>query len=537
MYHLQQHVFETIPGMPVAYWISSDFQNLFKNGDKITEFVSSRDGLTTGKNDLFIKYFWEINYDNIGFSCSNAEEFWDTGKKYAPLLKGGQYRKWYGNNWFVITYDKAGYNTLSNCGNKLPSRESYFLPYISWNRISTRMAFRYAEKGYLFESASLVAFSQNEEDMMYALAFANSILADKEMKMINPTTNMLSGYVDELRLPNQDIKSNCVKLARECLDLSRNDWNSFETSWDFIRHPLVPENKGEYRIENLFSNWNDYCQQNYKKLKKDEEEINQLFVSASSLEKEIEIEVNDEDVSVRLADRTREIKSLISYAVGCMFGRYSLDDTGIVYAGGNWDENKYKSFSVDGDNIIPICDDDYFDDDIVERFIQFVRIVYGEENLEENLGFISEAIGGKGTSRECIRKYFLTDFYADHLKIYQKRPIYWQFDSGKKNGFKCLIYMHRYQPDTIARIRTDYVHEQQARYRTAIEEIANRIENVSGSDKVKLTKKLNTLKEQNDEIHVYEEKIHHLADQMIRINLDDGVKKNYEIFKDVLAKI
>lgn len=163
--------------------------------------------------------------------------------------------------------------------------------------------------------------------------------------------------------------------------------------------------------------------------------------------------------------------------------------------------------------------------------------MYGEENLEENLGFISEAIGGKGTSRECIRKYFLTDFYADHLKIYQKRPIYWQFDSGKKNGFKCLIYMHRYQPDTIARIRTDYVHEQQARYRTAIEEIANRIENVSGSDKVKLTKKLNTLKEQNDEIHVYEEKIHHLADQMIRINLDDGVKKNYEIFKDVLAKI
>ena len=220
-----------------------------------------------------------------------------------------------------------------------------------------------------------------------------------------------------------------------------------------------------------------------------------------------------------------------------MFGRYSLDVPGLAYAGGNWDASKYKTFEADSDAIIPICDDEYFDDDIVGRFVKFVEVVYGKDTLEDNLKFIAEALGGSGTSREVIRNYFINDFYADHVKIYQKRPIYWLFDSGKKNGFKCLIYMHRYQSDTIARIRTDYVHEQQARYRTAIEEIEKRIETASQSDKIKLTKKLNTIKAQDEEIHAYEEKIHHLADQMISIDLDDGVKHNYALFQDVLAKI
>ncbi len=283
--------------------------------------------------------------------------------------------------------------------------------------------------------------------------------------------------------------------------------------------------------------WKRECDLRFDRLKKNEEELNRIFINIYGLQDELTPEVEDKDVTVRLADLQRDIRSFISFAVGCMVGRYSLDFLGIVYAGGNWDTSKYVTFQADSDAIIPICNDEYFEDDIVGRFVKFVEVVYGKETLEENLQFIADALGGKGSSREVIRNYFINDFYADHVKIYQKRPIYWLFDSGKKNGFKCLIYMHRYQPDTIARIRTDYVHEQQARYRTAIEEITNRIESASGSDKVKLTKKLNTLKSQNDEIHVYEEKIHHLADQMISIDLDDGVKKNYEIFKDVLAKI
>ena len=262
-----------------------------------------------------------------------------------------------------------------------------------------------------------------------------------------------------------------------------------------------------------------------------------IFIDIYCLQEELTPEVDDKDVTVRKADLQRDIKSLLSYAIGCMFGRYSLDTEGLVYAGGEWDASKYQKFPADEDNIIPICDDEYFEDDIVGRLIEFVKVVYGEGSLEENLQFIADALGGKGSSREVIRNYFRNDFFKDHCKIYQKRPIYWLFDSGKKGGFKALIYMHRYQPDTIARMRTDYVHEQQARYRTAIEGYEQRAAAASGAERVSLNKKLKTLREQSEELHGYEEKIHHLADQMISIDLDDGVKHNYAIFQDVLAKI
>lgn len=290
-------------------------------------------------------------------------------------------------------------------------------------------------------------------------------------------------------------------------------------------------------IADKYKEWEAECNDRFNTLKANEEELNRIFIDIYGLQDELTPDVAEKDVTVRKADLTREIKSLISYAVGCMFGRYSLDVDGIAYAGGEWDESKYITFPADKDNVLPICDDEYFEDDIVGKFVKFVETVYGKDTLEENLKFIADALGGNGSPRDVIRSYFLNDFYADHLKTYQKRPIYWQFDSGKKNGFKCLIYMHRYQPDTIARIRTDYVHEQQARYRTAIADLEQRIQVVSTSERVKLTKLLQKLKDQETEIRLFEEKVHHLADQMIRIDLDDGVKHNYEIFKDVLTKI
>jgi hypothetical protein len=290
-------------------------------------------------------------------------------------------------------------------------------------------------------------------------------------------------------------------------------------------------------ISDKYKEWEQECEARFQKLKANEEELNRIFIDIYGLQEELTPEVEDKDVTVRRADLQREIKSLISYAVGCFFGRYSLDVSGIAYAGGEWDSSKYKTIIPDKDGIIPICDDEYFTDDMTGLFVDFVKTVYGEDTLEENLKFIADALGGKGTSREVIRNYFLNGFYADHCKIYQKRPIYWLFDSGKKNGFKCLIYIHRYQRDTIARIRTDYVHEQQSRYRTEIEALENRIDSAASSERVKLNKRLTALKAQAEEIHAYEEKIHHLADSMIEIDLDDGVKHNYEIFKDVLAKI
>lgn len=255
------------------------------------------------------------------------------------------------------------------------------------------------------------------------------------------------------------------------------------------------------------------------------------------MQDELTPEVEDKDVTVRKADLQREIKSLISYAVGCMFGRYSLDVKGLAYAGGEWDESKYTTFIPDADNVLPILDNEYFEDDIVKRFTDFIKVVYGAETLEENLKFIADALGGKGTAHEVIRNYFLNGFYADHCKIYQKRPIYWLFDSGKKNGFKALMYIHRYKPDTVAIVRTDYVHETQERYNNQLQDIQERMLTASNADKRKLEKLETKFKDQLLELKTYEEKIHHIADMMIPLDPDDGVKVNYEKLQDVLAKI
>lgn len=302
----------------------------------------------------------------------------------------------------------------------------------------------------------------------------------------------------------------------------------------------------------------------FEQLRANEEELNRIFAKIYNMEGEVPIEVEDKYVSVaRIFDtadeipesykgnkyvRTKrdEITSLISYAVGCMFGRYSLDVDGLVLAdqGATVDDYLAKmpdpdhvTFMPDADNVLPITDDEYFDDDIVRYFIDFVRTVYGEEALEQNLAFIAEALGGKGTSREVIRTYFLKDFFKDHCQTYKKRPIYWMFDSGKKNGFKCLVYMHRYQPDLLARIRTDYVHEQQERYRAQIGYANDALVNAERGERVRLDKRVKKLNDQLKESIAYEEKLHHLADQMIKIDLDDGVKVNYAKFQDVLAKI
>lgn len=308
-------------------------------------------------------------------------------------------------------------------------------------------------------------------------------------------------------------------------------------------------------ISDKFTAWQAECEARFQQLKANEEELNRIFIDIYGLQDELTPEVADKDVTVHRIFNTKddvpesmkgsnyvrtlrdEIVSLLSYAVGCLFGRYSLDVEGLAYAGGEWDASKYQTIIPDADNILPICDDDYFEDDLTGKFVDFVRVVYGEDTLEENLKFIADALGGKGTSREVIRAYFLNDFFKDHCKTYQKRPIYWLFDSGKKNGFKALIYLHRYQRDLLARMRTDYVHEQQERYRTQLSHLADSLEHASGADRVRLTKQQKKLQEQSLELQAYEEKIHHLADQNIEIDLDDGVKYNYALFGDVLAKI
>lgn len=540
LYKSSQENFSKIPGSPIAYWSSNKLINDFKDGVCLKEICDTRKGLATSDNNRFLRLWYEVCYNKIGIGVKSNEDTFFNGKKWFPLNKGGAFRRWYGNRDYVINWENNG-NEIRNFKDdkgKLLSRpqntQYNFLQALTWTKItSSTFSARFCEGGFLFDDAAAICHHKDKELLKRILGFLNSSCCQVALKVLNPTLNIQIGDIGNL--PILAVKGkNVEKIVDQCIDYCKFDWDVFETSWNFQKHPLICQ---KTTMARAFDDWQSECESRFNQLKSNEEELNRIFIDIYGLQNELTPEEEDKDVTVRKADLGRDIRSFISYAVGCMFGRYSLDVDGLAYAGGDWDESKYKTFIPDKDNIIPITDDEYFTDDIVGRFVEFVKVVYGAETLEENLKFIADALGGKGTPREVIRNYFLNDFYKDHCKTYQKRPIYWLFDSGKKNGFKCLIYMHRYQPDTIARIRTDYVHEQQSRYRTAIEETDKRLQSAEGSNKVKLSKQLKKLRDQDEELHAYEEKIHHLADQMISIDLDDGVKHNYAIFQDVLAKI
>lgn len=535
-YEQSTNNFSKIPGSPVAYWVSENFISAYRH-KSISDYGFARSGLQTGNNDLFLKFWQEVDVNNIAFGMHDKNEYLASQRKWTPQIKGGDFRKWYGNFDYVVNWknDGADIRKCNGCRlNAMGNTELFFRSGVTWSHTTSSIyGARYLPYGHLFNVEAPTLFLDDKKKEMYFLAFLDSCVAQLYLNAINATMHYLVGNISALPIIYQENET-IDSLAKTNVSLSRTDWDSFENSWDFQHHPLL---RKVPTIAEAFDQWQTECADRFNQLKANEEELNSIFIDIYGLQDELTPEVADKDVTVRKADLGRDIRSFISYAVGCMFGRYSLDVDGLAYAGGEWDNSKYASFAADKDNIIPICDDEYFEDDIVGLFVKFVKTVYGADTLDENLKFIADALGGKGQPKDVIRNYFLNDFYSDHCKIYQKRPIYWLFDSGKKNGFKALIYMHRYQPDTIARIRTDYVHEQQARYRTAIADLEQRIADASTGERVKLNKKLTTLQAQDTEIRTYEEKIHHLADQMISIDLDDGVKKNYAIFQDVLAKI
>ena len=540
--------YRDIPGSPIAYWISSKTRDSFLSEESIGTVAPPKQGLATADNERFLRLWHEVNIQKIGFGISSCDEAATSGKKFFPYNKGGAFRRWYGNRDYVVNWENDGYEikNFKDDKGKVRSRpqnlQYYFKPAITWSDVTSgSFSGRYAEQGFMFDIKGSSGFP-DKELLPYVLGLLNSKVAQAFIKILNPTMTTQVGDMTRIPVIKADVDE-ITLLSKECIDEAKADWDSFETSWDFKVHPLIRcGGKQNSYIKDAFESWALECEKRFRNIKENEEKLNQKFIEKYSLTGEISPEVNEKYITVSKADLERDIRSFISYAVGCMFGRYSLDVDGLVYAGGDWDASKYASFAADKDNIIPICDDEYFEDDIVGLFVEFVKAVYGEETLDENLKFIADALGGKGQPKDVIRDYFLNGFYTDHCSKYSvtgsgKRPIYWLFDSGKKNGFKALIYMHRYQPDTIARIRTDYVHEQQARYRTAIADLEQRIANASTGERVKLNKKLTDLQAQDTEIRTYEEKIHHLADQMISIDLDDGVKKNYAIFQDVLAKI
>ena len=540
LFYKQQDRFSDVPGFCIAYAASDGLLCAFSAGKRIDSFAAPKQGLATADNNRFLRTWFEVNENRISFSCLSHEEAKCNGKKWFPYNKGGGFCKWYGNNEYVINWENDGQELTNFKKSVIRSPQYYFNECLSWCKVTiSGFSMRYIPKGFIFDVAGCSLFAPKEK-LNYVLGFCNSKVNSTILSIISPTVNYEVGHIASLPILSSNNKQVVDRLVENNISLCKSGWDSQENSWDFTRHPLLGKTT---RIKESYTIWEEECAKRFKKLKENEEELNRIFIDIYGLQDELTPEVDDKDITLKKAELQKDIKSLISYAVGCMFGRYSLDVEGLAYAGGKWDDSKYKTFIPDKDNIIPICDDEYFNDDITGRFIEFIKAAYGEDTLEENLSFIAYVLGGKGNSRDVIRNYFINDFYNDHCNSYQatgsgKRPIYWQFDSGKKNGFKALIYIHRYSPDLIARMRTSYVHEQQSRYENQISMIQNRIISAaSTSERVRAEKELKKLKDQADELRVYEEKIHHWADKMEPMDLDDGVKANYAKFQELLTKI
>lgn len=572
-YSISQKLLFNIPGNPLAYSISDKMIKNFKDNKSLSKISKPLQGLATADNARFVRNWFEVDYNKIYLNAKSLKEAEISRKKWFPYNKGGDIRKWYGNDESVVNWENNGYEikNFKDKSGKLRSRpqnlEYYFKKSITWSLISNDITFRAKNIGQIFDVAGMSFFPQ-EDIYLYMLGLCNSKVVSSIMKIIAPTLNYQIGDVEKIPIKIDKLNKDEIEdIVKNNIELSKEDWDSFETSWNFKINPIikwkVPEanyigSKPEYTIEMAFKEYKDNANAEFEILKNNEEKLNRKFIEIYDLKEELTYEESDRDVTIhKIYDTKQEIpeelkksqyvitkqdiiKSLISYAVGCMFGRYSLDKDGLIYAGGELDESQYKTFPIDKDNIIPITDESYFGDDIVSRFKKFIEVAFGKETLTENLNYIAESLGKKEmeTDEDTIRRYFLNDFYNDHVKIYKKRPIYLLFDSGKKNGFKALIYMHRYNEDTIAKLRVDYLHRIQETYRQQLTDIDYKLTTeLSVQEKKEILRKQSDLNAKLTELKPYEEKIEHLANQRISIDLDDGVKVNYEKFKDVLAKI
>lgn len=558
-YRINQSNFLKIPGTPIAYWIDKSLLNIFKN-EPIEKSVLFRQGMATSDNNRFLRYWYEVSQDKMCYECNDLSSALKSKKKWFMYNKGGAYRKWYGNHEYVVNWENDG-KEMKEYTAKLPqgmnvrlkSREYYFKECYSWSKVcASNISFRYYPDGFAFDVAGCCAFmttddstlnvTENAEEannLYYLLGLSNSVIASAVLTLISPTLNFELDHVKKIPLIVDENKEKEIEgIVKENIEISKQDWDSFENSWNFKTHPLVKKNYST--IKEAFEFWKLECETRFKSLKENEEKLNSIFIDIYGLNGILKPNVSEDKIVIRLADRQRDIKSLISYAVGCMFGRYSLDDDGLVFAGGEFDLDKYKTFNVVPNNIIQITNELYFEDDIVCKFKQFLKIVYGEISLNENLDFIAESLGKKDTetSEDTIRRYFVNDFFSDHVNIYQNCPIYWLFDSGKKNGFKALVYMHRYNDGLVSKVRLDYLHKIQIIYEKMIKEIEYRLTScLSISDKKEVERRYNKLNAKLQEINEYDEMIAYIADIKPDIVLDDGVRANYEKFNNILAKI
>ncbi|PAK40594.1 BREX-1 system adenine-specific DNA-methyltransferase PglX [Peribacillus simplex] len=546
-YSAYSNDFKKIPGNLIVYWLSDSALKLFEE-ETISKYITTREGMTTADNDKFLREWYEVPFEKIGFGISNEGEAMISKKKWFPYQKGGSYRKWYGNLTKVVNWEHSGFEIKNNIDQETGRirshnyngeygfREGLTFPTIS----SGKFGARYSPKGMMFDTKGAMGFFDSSTDLFIILALMNTTIAQYYLTALAPTLDFKLNKIMSIPALIPEKTEEVIQICKECIEISKTEWDIYETSWDFKTHPFFKMNSNFKKIELIFEDWMSFTKKEFERLKKNEESINYIFIDAFSLQDEIDINVNEEDIRISIANRERDIKSFISYALGCIFGRYSLNKEGLVYAGGKFNLEKYQKFNADKDNILPILPGAYFEDDIVSRFIDFVQVTFGEETLAENLDFIADTLGKKRgeTSKETIRRYFLNDFFKDHVQTYKKRPIYWLFTSGKQKAFNCLIYMHRYDKTTLSRIRIDYLHEYQIRLDGERKSLLNIIEGDSTAKEISNAKKeLKTLDKKIEELKEYDELLHHMADMQIEIDLDDGVGVNYEKFKGLVAKL
>jgi len=535
--------FKKISGSPIAYWASNKVREIFQKAESLSEVAKPKQGFATGDNDRFLRFWHEINYKKMGVSFSTSQSAKDSKLKWFPCNKGGAFRKWYGNNYFVVNWYDDGREMKSFEGSVIRNPNYYFRSGITWSTISSSsLSMRFSPEGTLFETKGSVCFCDSDKGLKELLAYTNSVLVNKFLLILSPTLDFHEGPLGRLPIVftnNQNLYKN-VDLG---IKISKDDWDSFETSWDFESLPLLTESLKAETVENSYANWDKLCTGNIQRMKQLEEENNKLFIEAYGLQDELIPDVPENEITLARADKEEDIKRLISYSIGCMMGRYSLDKPGLVYAhSGNegFDTSQYKTFPADDDGIVPITDHEWFDDDAACRFFKFIETAWDKKGLDATLDFIAESIGRKAneSSRETIRRYFVDSFYKDHCQTYKKRPIYWLFTSGKEKAFQAIVYLHRYNEGTLARMRTEYVLPLQTKINRHIEHLEKDKDNASSTSAAnKIQKEIASLLKQKDELIKFDERLRHFADMKIKLDLDDGVKVNYEKFDDLLAKI
>ena len=540
LYRTNQANFKKIPGSPIAYWASLKLLKAFNDNRLLKNVGDSRNGLQPKETSRFVRQWYEVEFLNINFKIESITQTNDSTEKWYPYNKGGAKRKWYGNYDYVVNWKFNGSEIRSIKRNGkpyavIPSQKYYFKPSLTWPKITSgTFSARYRVKGSIPADAGNSTYFKNLFDLRYVLGVVNTKVGDYILKMLNPTLNLQTREFASLPIMEHANKNAVDETVNENIKITKIDWDSFETSWDFTQHPLlskIDEHNRNWTVEAAYESWADEAQTRFDQLKANEEELNRIFIDLYGLQDELTPEVEDKDVSVRRADQNRDIKSLLSYFIGLVFGRYSLDVDGLAFAGGEFDKSKYTTFIPNTDDVVMLTDADYFGDerDIMYRFKEFLAVTFGEDNLLQNLSFIADVLGGKGKPEEVIRNYFFKDFFKDHVQIYKKRPIYWQLESGKLGGFKALIYLHRYDENTMAMIRTNYLNELQNAYEARLSTLANLIDNATDTkskngyekQRVKLTNQL-------DELVIFEDKVAYLANKHVDLDLDDGVVENYK---------